>query len=66
MISLTRLNGRELVVNGDLICYMEAAPDTVLTLTNGLKLVVRESCEAVASLVLAYRARALMVSGGIA
>ena len=66
MISLTRLNGSELLVNSDLICYMEEAPDTVLTLTSGLKLVVRERCDAVAERVLAYRARVLAVSGGVA
>ena len=44
MIELTRLNGNLLVVNSDLIQYAEASPDTTLTLVNGEKLVVRESC----------------------
>jgi flagellar protein FlbD len=45
MIELTRLNGNPLFVNCDLIKWAEAAPDTLLTLINGEKIVVRESCE---------------------
>lgn len=63
MIPLTRLNGSELSVNSDLICFMEEAPDTVLTLVSGMKLIVQERCEAVAALVLAHRAQVLRVSG---
>jgi flagellar protein FlbD len=35
MIELTRLNGRHLAINCDLIRYAEASPDTVLTLITG-------------------------------
>lgn len=44
MIELTRLNGHPLYVNCDLIKWAEAAPDTLLTLISGEKIVVRESC----------------------
>ena len=43
MISLTRLNGQSLVVNEDVIKWIETTPDTVLTLTTGDKLLVKES-----------------------
>ncbi|HKV47569.1 MAG TPA: flagellar FlbD family protein [Candidatus Acidoferrales bacterium] len=43
MIHLTRLNSQTLVVNADLIKFIEKAPDTVITLITGEKLVVRES-----------------------
>jgi uncharacterized protein YlzI (FlbEa/FlbD family) len=43
MIHLTRLNNTALVVNADLIKFIENAPDTVITLITGEKLVVRES-----------------------
>ena len=43
MITLTRLDGRELVVNADHILTAEPTPDTVLLLSSGLKLMVRES-----------------------
>ena len=57
MIRLTRLNGNPLVVNSDLIKYAEASPDTMLTLINGEKIVVLESCEEVVGRTIAYRAR---------
>ncbi|HEY6466845.1 MAG TPA: flagellar FlbD family protein [Candidatus Acidoferrales bacterium] len=43
MINLTRLNNQPLVVNADLIKFIENAPDTVITLLTGEKIVVRES-----------------------
>ncbi len=42
MIYLTRLNGERIVLNTDLIEFMEKTPDTVVTLTTGKKFVVRE------------------------
>jgi flagellar protein FlbD len=47
MIHLTRLNNQPLVVNADLIKFIENAPDTVITLITGEKLVVREPVEEV-------------------
>jgi flagellar protein FlbD len=57
MIHVTRLNGNPLVVNSDLIKYAESSPDTMLTLVNGEKIVVLESCEEVVNRTVAYRAR---------
>jgi flagellar protein FlbD len=59
MIELTRLNGAPIVVNSDLIKTAEASPDTMLTLINGEKLIVREPCAEVTERVLEYRARLL-------
>jgi flagellar protein FlbD len=59
MIELTRLNGNPMVLNSDLIKTAEAAPDTMLTLINGEKLIVRENTADVIERVLAYRARLL-------
>ena len=55
MIQLTRLNKELLVVNSDLIKLVEAAPDTVLTLITGEKLIVRESLEEVLNRIIAFR-----------
>jgi len=55
MIQLTRLNNQPLMVNSDLIKYVEKAPDTVLTLVSGEKLVVRESCEEVLGKIVEFR-----------
>ena len=59
MIELTRLNGNPMVLNSDLIKTAEASPDTMLTLINGEKLIVRENTEEVVERVLAYRATLL-------
>jgi flagellar protein FlbD len=59
MIELTRLNGNPMVLNSDLIKTAEASPDTMLTLINGEKLIVREETAEVVERVLAYRARLL-------
>ncbi|MBN1290276.1 MAG: flagellar FlbD family protein [Candidatus Latescibacteria bacterium] len=42
MIKLTRLNGSMIVLNPDLIEYVEATPDTIITLTTGQKILIRE------------------------
>ena len=55
MIQLTRLNNARLALNSDLIKYVEEAPDTVITLLNGEKLVVRETTGQVIERVLQFR-----------
>jgi flagellar protein FlbD len=59
MIQLTRLNGIPIIMNSDLIKTAESSPDTMITLINGEKLIVRESCEDITERVLEYRARLL-------
>jgi flagellar protein FlbD len=59
MIELTRLNGNRLAVNSDLIQFAESAPDTLLTMVTGEKLIVTESLTEVADRMIAYRARML-------
>lgn len=53
---LTRLSGPVFALNPDLIERAEATPDTVVTLVNGSKYVIRESLEELTSLILNYRA----------
>ena len=55
MIQLTRLNNHPLAVNSDLIKYVEQAPDTVITLVNGDKIVVRETAQEVLDRVVEFR-----------
>ena len=45
MIALTRLNGHGVVVNASLIRCVESRPDTYVTLTDGERLIVRDSVE---------------------
>jgi flagellar protein FlbD len=55
MIQLTRLNNSRLAINSDLIKFLEAAPDTVLTLVTGEKVVVRETAAEVIERVREFR-----------
>jgi flagellar protein FlbD len=55
MINVTRLNRTCLVLNSDLIEFIESAPDTVITLTNDRKLTVQESVDEVVEKVRAWR-----------
>jgi flagellar protein FlbD len=59
MITLTRLDGSHLTVNAELIEFAEPTPDTVITLTTGRKVVVKEPVADVIGLVVAYRQRIL-------
>ncbi len=54
MISLTRLNGSQFVLNAELIRTVEENPDTVITLVSGDHLVVRESTRQVVERVIDY------------
>ena len=56
MIQLTRLSGSVLALNPDLMERAEATPDSVVTLVNGSKYVVRESLDTIADIIRAYRA----------
>ena len=55
MIKLTRLSNEPLVLNSDLIEYLEATPDTVITLTTGQKLRVSESADEIIARVIEFR-----------
>jgi len=55
MIRLTRLDGRAIVINSDLIEFVESTPDTLISLTTGKKIMVRESDEHVIGKVAAFR-----------
>jgi len=55
VIHLTRLNHQPLVLNSDLIKFVERSPDTVITLTTGEKIVVREAVAEVVDRVVAFR-----------
>jgi flagellar protein FlbD len=57
MIQLTRLNKQPLVVNSDLIEFIESAPDTVITLVTGEKVVVSESTDDIIERIIRFRRR---------
>ena len=55
MVLVTRLNGKDFYVNPDLVAFIEETPDTVITLTDGRKLVVLETAELVIERIIGYR-----------
>lgn len=55
MIEVTKLNGIKILVNPQLLETVEETPDTVLTLTTGKKLIVKESRQEIKNLVKLYR-----------
>jgi flagellar protein FlbD len=55
MIQATRLNGAEFWVNQDHIQFLEKTPETVLTLSDGKKLTVKETPEQVIGRILEFR-----------
>ncbi len=55
MIALKRLNGQEFVLNADLIETLEKTPDTVITLTNGKKIIVSNSLEEIVRKTIKYK-----------
>ncbi len=59
MIPLIRLDGSEVVVNAELIATVEKTPDTMLTLTTGHHILVKQSVEDVVAQVVEYRRKLL-------
>lgn len=57
MIQVTRLNGKQLWVSADLIEFIEAMPDTYITLTTGEKIIVLEKPEALRDMIVDYKRR---------
>jgi len=55
MIHVTRLDGREIAVNAELVTTVEGTPDTLLTLVNGARILVKEDVDEVVARIVAYR-----------
>ena len=55
MIEVTKLNGKKLIVNAEMIEMIEETPDTVISFTNGKKIIVKESRQEVKNLVILYK-----------
>ena len=58
MINVTKLNGSKLVINADLVEFIESTPDTLLSLTTGRKIMIKEDLEAVVQMIIDYRRQA--------
>ncbi len=54
MIRLTRLNGKEFVLNAELIKFVEATPDTIVTLASNEKVMVKEPVDEIVRRAIEY------------
>jgi flagellar protein FlbD len=57
MITVTRLNDSPLVINADMIEFVEATPDTIISLTTGKKVMVKEGIDEIICKVEDYQRR---------
>lgn len=55
MILVTRLNGSQFYINAEMIQVVESTPDTVISLTNDTKVVVKESADEVILKIIEYK-----------
>jgi len=55
MITVTRLNDAPLVINTDLIEFVESIPDTIISLTSGKKVMVKESIDEIVARIENYQ-----------
>lgn len=55
MITITRLNDKEITINADLIELIEENPDTTITMTTGRKLIAKETNKEIIDKVIEYK-----------
>ncbi len=55
MIEVTKINGVKVLINPDLMEFVEETPDTVISFTTGKKIIVKESRQDIKNLVKSYR-----------
>ena len=55
MIRLTRLDGKEFILNSELIETLEQTPETVVTLTLDKRIVVKETVDEVLERIMTYK-----------
>lgn len=62
MIKVTRISDQQLVINSDLIEFVEAIPDTMISLTTGKKIMVKEEIDEIINRVAEFKR---LVSGRV-
>ena len=64
MIKLSRLDGEAFILNAELVKYVEARPDTFVTLTTGDRIVVAEAPDEVLRKVIDYHRQKRLIPVG--
>ena len=57
MIGLTRLNDTEFIINAEMIEFVEAIPDTIISLQSGKKVMVVEPVDEVVERIIEHKRR---------
>jgi flagellar protein FlbD len=57
MITVTKLNKQNVIVNAELIKFIEETPDTMITLVSGDHFMVRETVEEIVDKAIEYAQR---------
>ena len=55
MITITKLNDKSIVINSDLIEYIESNPDTTISMTTGRKFIAKESVDEMLEKIIEYK-----------
>ena len=55
MIKVVRINGREMIINAELIEFVESTPDTIISMSTGKKIIVKDPVNELIGKVLDYR-----------
>jgi flagellar protein FlbD len=55
VVTLTLFDNKRIVLNADLIEFVEGTPDTLISLTDGKKVMVKETVEEVVDCIIAYK-----------
>lgn len=63
MIKLSRLNDSVIVINCDMIEFIEETPDTVITLENDRKIIVKESIDDIIKKIISFRRKCKVLPG---
>ncbi len=58
MIKVTRINNSPLVINADLIEFVETTPETIICLTTGKKVMVKETSDEIIERVAEFKRKA--------
>lgn len=65
MITLTLFDNKRIVLNADMIEFVEDTPDTLISLTDGKKVMVKETVDQVVDCVVAYKRRLRLPLSGL-
>jgi flagellar protein FlbD len=55
LIFVQRFDGKKIVVNGELIEMIETTPDTIITMTTGKKITVKDTVNEIVAMVKDYK-----------